>query len=139
MAGNYYLRIKIGDWKKDWNGYYISCADLEVTARDMAKFGLLYLNRGEYRGQQIIRSGWVNESLQKYSDNINSAGIKSSRAARYFYDIGQFIILLHDLDMIIVVTSDPFIGKENHFNAWQYEKSNINLVGKFIKSLPKGN
>jgi CubicO group peptidase (beta-lactamase class C family) len=154
------LNVEIGNWKKDWDGYYIGCADLEVTARDMAKFGLLYLNKGEYEGKQLIPTSWVNESLQKYSDDINSGGIKSGKVARYFYDIGygyqwwsakagdhffnlawghggQFIILLHDLDMIIVVTSDPFYGKENHFNAWQYEKSNINLVGKFIKSLPK--
>ena len=48
---------------------------------------------------------------------------------------GQFIILLHDLNMIIVVTSDPFYGKEKHFDGWQYEKSNINLVGKFIQLL----
>ena len=154
------LDVEVGDWKRDLDGYYIGCADLEVTARDMAKFGLLYLNKGKYGEKQLIPASWVNESLQKYSDDINSGGIKSSRVARYFYDIGygyqwwsakagdhsfnlawghggQFIILLHDLDMIIVVTSDPFYGKENHFNAWQYEKSNINLVGKFIKSLPE--
>ena len=153
------LNIKIGDWSRDWDSYYIGAADLEVTARDMAKFGLLYLNNGKYEGKQIIPASWVNESLQIYSDDINSAGIESSRVARYFYNIGygyqwwfakagdhsfnlawghggQFIILLHDLDMIIVVTSDPFYGKENHFNAWQYEKANINLVGKFIKHLP---
>ena len=49
---------------------------------------------------------------------------------------GQLIILLNDPDTVIVVTADPFYGKENHFNSWKYEKSIINLVGKFIKSLP---
>ena len=152
------LDIKIGNWKKDWDGNYIGCADLEITARDMAKFGHLYLNKGKFEGKQIIPERWVNESLQKYSEEINSGGIESSRVARYFYDIGygyqwwsakvgknsfnlawghggQFIILLHDLNMIIVVTSDPFYGKEKHFDGWQYEKSNINLVGKFIQLL----
>ena len=156
------LGIKVGDWKKDWDGYYIGCADLEVTARDMAKFGFLYLNKGKYNGKQLVPAVWVNESLQRYSEDFSSAGIESGRVGRYFYDIGygyqwwsakvgyhsfnlawghggQFIILLHDLDMIIVVTSDSFYGKENHFNAWQYEKSNINLIGKFIKFLPKDN
>ena len=154
------LNIEIGNWNRDWDGYYIGAADLEVTARDMAKFGLLYLNNGKYEGKQIIPASWVNESLQRYSENFTSAGIESGKVGRYFHDIGygyqwwsakagdhsfnlawghggQFIILLHDLNMIIVVTSDPFYGKENHFNAWQYEKSNINLVGKFIKSLPE--
>ena len=152
------MDIKIGNWKKDWDGNYIGAADLEFTARDMAKFGLLYLNNGNFEGKQIIPESWVNESLQKYSNNINSGGIESSRVARYFYNIGygyqwwsakagnhsfnlawghggQFIILLQDLNMIIVVTSDPFWGKEKHFDAWQYEKANMNLVGKFIKFL----
>ena len=153
------LNIEVGNWKKDWDGYYIGCSDLEITARDMAKFGLLYLNKGKYEGKQLVPAEWVNKSLQRYSEDINSAGIESGKVGRYFYDIGygyqwwsaavgkihfnfawghggQLIILVNELNMVIVVTADPFYGKENHFNAWQYEKANINLVGKFIKSLP---
>ena len=48
---------------------------------------------------------------------------------------GQLIVLLHDLDMVIVVTSDPFYLLHND-EAWKYEQSNFNLVGKFIESLP---
>ena len=154
------LSVKLGDWAQDLDGYYIGCGDIQFTARDMAKFGLLYLNEGKYEGEQLIPAGWVNESLQSYSSDINSGGIKSGRAGRYLHDIGygyqwwsakvgehsfnlawghggQFIILLDELNMIIVTTADPFYGKKNHFNAWQHEKSIINLVGKFIKSLPK--
>ena len=153
------LNVKLGAWNRDLDGYYIGSGDIQFTARDMAKFGFLYLNKGKYEGKQLIPASWINESLQRYSEDINSAGIESEKVGRYFYDIsygyqwwsakvgdhsfnlawghgGQFIILLHDLDMIIVVTSDPFYGKEKHFDAWQYEKSNINLVGKFIKYLP---
>ena len=44
-----------------------------VSARDMAKFGLLYLNDGNYEGQQIIPVAWVNDSLQRYSDFVSLA------------------------------------------------------------------
>ena len=154
------LNVKLGDWPRDIDGYYIGSGDIQFTARDLAKLGLLYLNEGEYEGKQLIPASWIKESLQRYSEDINSAGIKSSRVARYFHNIGygyqwwsatagehrfnlawghggQFIILLDDLNMIIVTTADPFYGKKNHFNAWQYEKSVINLVGKFIKYLPR--
>ena len=50
---------------------------------------------------------------------------------------GQLIILLDEFDMIIVVTADSFWGKDLHWQAWKHEQANINLVGKFIKSLPK--
>jgi CubicO group peptidase (beta-lactamase class C family) len=154
------LDVKVGDWNRDLDGYYIGCGDIQFTARDMAKFGLLYLNEGSYKGKQVISANWVRESLQKYSENINSAGIKSSRVGRYFRDIGygyqwwsarvgdhhfnfawghggQLIVLLDGLDMVIVVTADPFYGKDEHWQSWKYEKANLNLVGKFIKSLPK--
>ena len=153
------LNVKLGDWNKDRDGYYIGSGDIQFTARDMAKFGLLYLNKGECNGKQIIPSDWVKASLQSYSENVNTAGIVSGRVGRYFHDIGygyqwwnatvgshhfnfawghggQLIILLNDMDMIVVVTADPFYGKEKHFNSWKYEKSIINVAGKFIKSLP---
>lgn len=153
------LNIKIGDWNRDFDGYYIGSGDIELFARDMAKFGLLYLNDGKYNDEQIISSKWVKDSFQKYSHEINSAGVKSSKVGRYFHDLsygyqwwfakvgnyefnfawghgGQLIVLIDDLDMVIVTTADCFYGKENHWNAWKHEKSIINLVGKFINSLP---
>jgi CubicO group peptidase (beta-lactamase class C family) len=153
------LNVKLGDWTRDIDGYYIGSGDIQFTARDMAKFGLLYLNEGEYNGQKLIPAEWVRESLQRYSENVNTAGIVSGRVGRYFKDIGygyqwwsasagnhrfnfawghggQLIILLKDLDMVIVTTADPFYGKKKHFDSWKYEKSIINLVGKFIKYLP---
>jgi len=156
------LDVKVGDWNRDLDGYYIGCGDIQFRARDMAKFGLFYLNEGKYNGEQLISADWVKQSLTSYSDNVNTAGVTSGKVGRYFYDIGygyqwwsatvgshhfnfawghggQLIILLNDLDMVIVVTADPFYGKEKHWNAWKYEKSNINLVGKFIKSLPENN
>lgn len=155
------LDVNVGDWNQDVNGYYIGCGDIQFTARDMAKFGLLYLNDGEYEGNQIIPSDWISKSLESYSDDIDTAGIKSGRVGRYLHDIGygyqwwsatvdghhinfawghggQLIILLDKLGMVIVVTADPFWGKDLHWQAWKHEQANINLVGKFIKSLPKG-
>jgi hypothetical protein len=38
--------------------------------------------------------------------------------------------------MVVVVTADPFYGKEAHWNSWKYEKANIELVADFINSLP---
>jgi len=43
--------------------------------------------------------------------------------------------LLDELDMVIVVTSDPFYLQHDD-ESWKHEKANINLVGKFINSLP---
>ena len=38
-----------------------------MSARDLARFGLLYLDRGRWNGAQIVPSGWVAESTRAYS------------------------------------------------------------------------
>lgn len=38
-----------------------------LRPRDMAKFGLLYLNNGNWNGKQIISKDWVQQSLTKHS------------------------------------------------------------------------
>ena len=64
----------------------------------------------------------------------------SARSGKHEYNMawghgGQLIVLLHDLDMVIVVTADPFFGRSDA-TTWKHEKNNINLVADFIASLP---
>jgi CubicO group peptidase (beta-lactamase class C family) len=40
---------------------------LNLRPRDLAKFGLLYLNKGNWNGNQIISSDWCAQSLKKHS------------------------------------------------------------------------
>ena len=44
-----------------------------VTARDLARFGQLFLNRGTWNGKQIIPGWWVDESTRKRSQ-VNNFG-----------------------------------------------------------------
>lgn len=60
---------------------YVSGADsvyaaypFRMTARDMARFGLLFLREGDWKGRQIIPRDWVPESTRAYSDAGNSGG-----------------------------------------------------------------
>lgn len=38
-----------------------------ISARDLARFGLLYLRNGQWRGQQIVPAKWIRESWTPYS------------------------------------------------------------------------
>lgn len=46
---------------------------LSLRPRDMAKFGLLYLNKGQWQGKQLISQDWITTSLTKHSvvQNVN--------------------------------------------------------------------
>jgi CubicO group peptidase (beta-lactamase class C family) len=41
---------------------------MRFTARDLARFGWLYLNGGRWRDQQVVPAQWVAESTKTYSD-----------------------------------------------------------------------
>ena len=40
---------------------------MSLTARDMARFGLLYLREGAWRDKQIVPKDWVQRSVTSYS------------------------------------------------------------------------
>jgi CubicO group peptidase (beta-lactamase class C family) len=143
----------VGDWLQGWEGYYIGFADLEITARDMAKFGQLYLDGGQFEGNQIVPADWVHDSLQIYSEdawyfrvgsNWRDSGYGyqwwSIRAGDHRYNLawghgGQQIALLDELDLVVVATADP-LYKQHGDQPWKLEKANLNLVADFIASLP---
>jgi CubicO group peptidase (beta-lactamase class C family) len=154
------IDAEVGDWSQDADSYYYGAHGIPLTARDRAKFGLLYLNDGEYDGNQVISADWVEDSLQRYSDNIDISGWIPGITSRYGYfrDLGygyqwwsaksgdhQFnyasghggnqIILLDELDMVIVTSADRLWGNFGG-DAWEKERAIIDMVGKFIKSLP---
>jgi len=68
-----YLREKIWEpvgmqddaqWLIDGRGVELSLGGLNVTLRDMAKFGQLFLQKGEWNGRQILPASWVDRSTR---------------------------------------------------------------------------
>lgn len=149
------LGVEVGDnWNRDLDGYYIGGGDIQFTARDMTRFGQLYLNGGEYEGKRIIPADWVHDSLQTYTVNefevtkigrFTDIGYGyqwwSAKAGNHLVNFawghgGQLIVLEDKLDMVVVVTANPFYGKDAHWDAWKYEKAIIEMVSDFIYALP---
>jgi CubicO group peptidase (beta-lactamase class C family) len=147
------LGVEAGEWGQDAEGHNNGCGDLHLSARDAAKFGLLYLNEGEYKGNQVIPTDWVRDSLQTYS--VNEAFV---RKVGKFRDIGygyqwwsattgehhvnfawghggQLIVLVDEFDLVIVTTSYPFWLEHNE-QSWKHEKAIITMVSEFVNSLP---
>jgi len=47
---------------------------IRMTARDMARFGLLFMRRGMWHGKAVVPPEWVDESTKSYSDAGSSGG-----------------------------------------------------------------
>jgi CubicO group peptidase (beta-lactamase class C family) len=56
------LQIENYKWSVDTEGYLHGESGLWLTARDMAKIGLLYLRRGQWQGKQIVSEAFVQDS-----------------------------------------------------------------------------
>ncbi len=57
------IGIKKFNWMKDGNGVVNGGAGLELKARDLARFGLLYMQNGQWCNKQVISESWINKSL----------------------------------------------------------------------------
>jgi len=55
------LGITNYEWPTN-DGYNIGGSQLRLRARDMAKMGMLFVNKGESNGQQIVPFDWVQQS-----------------------------------------------------------------------------
>jgi len=120
------LGIKNPDWETDPEGNSTGGWGLRVRTEDMAKFGQLYLQKGQWNGQQLIPESWVEEATNvKIMQNPGLSAAERagsdweqgycykfwrSRHNSYRADgaYGQFILVLPDLDAVIVMTAEAF-------------------------------
>jgi len=119
------LDIQVSDWKVGPQAHALGGTGLYLTARDMAKFGQLYLDNGTFGDQQILPDEWAAESLAEQAQVFPPAHISYGylwwrRAGNpatedYFFASGtggQFIFLLPKHDLMVVVVSDPDVPAE---------------------------
>jgi CubicO group peptidase (beta-lactamase class C family) len=102
-------------WPRDPQGYHFGFGGLRLPARDLAKFGYLYLNGGRWDRTQVVPADYVAASTRPQSEPggpgdygyqwwvTNETGPGSFRAQGYG---GQLIQVIPELDLVVVVTSD---------------------------------
>jgi CubicO group peptidase (beta-lactamase class C family) len=111
------LGITDVQWSKDNKGIYLGGAELFLRPRDMAKFGLLYLNKGVWNGQQVVPKEWVEESTSPQLSIGPDLHYPMAIKYGYWWWIpaqgyqargynGQYIIVRPDLKMVVAVTSE---------------------------------
>ena len=96
-----------------------------MSARDMARFGYLYLRNGKWKNDQIVPSDWIAKGTQTISDQLGDFGGKGTYGLLWWVEDQEFpsdifyasgsgghrIIVIPDRDMIIVHRTDTFEGK----------------------------
>ncbi len=99
-----------------------------MSARDLARFGQLYLQLGEWRGKRIVPEGWVRESTTGVSE-AGDRNIASDDALRYGYlwwvidpyrgqrifyaagTYGQRVIVVPALKAVLVLQANSYLAE----------------------------
>jgi CubicO group peptidase (beta-lactamase class C family) len=116
------LNIEKYSWLTDSDGYLRGEIGLSLTARDMAKIGLLYLDHGRWGDAQIVSEQYVRDSTSRHNDGgppVNAAygyqwWISQTHAnLDAFFASGhksQLIYVVPERDLVAAVSADSIPG-----------------------------
>jgi CubicO group peptidase (beta-lactamase class C family) len=114
-----------GSWSLDSKGDGFEKMESGINARaiDFAKFGRLYLNRGNWNGRQVVPAGWVEESIRLDTTTDPAdfyqyfwwVDVVEPERGRFIArgNFGQFIYVVPDKNLVIVR-----FGEDWGYNRW---------------------
>jgi CubicO group peptidase (beta-lactamase class C family) len=123
------LQMNCGFWRSV-DGYYCGGDETYFTARDIARFGSLYLNNGKANGRQVVDSLWIRKSLANYAKKSQSfRGLDCYEETGYGFSWwtfrlnnraifaargkgGQYILLMPHKNVLIVVLQEWNLQKD---------------------------
>jgi CubicO group peptidase (beta-lactamase class C family) len=85
-----------------------------LSARDLARFGYLVLRDGNWNGNRLVPSNWIQQSTRAYTENardgagygylwwINGFGLPVKNVYA-LGALGKFLILIPDRDLVVVL------------------------------------
>jgi len=112
-------------FETDASGTFVGSSYIYATMRDYVRFGLLYLNKGNWLGKQVLPEGWTDSAMKpangsggKYGSFfwLNQSGDYPGVPKDLFmcrgHD-GQFIYIIPSLQLVVVRTG---FSKKEDFN-----------------------
>ncbi|GGK94432.1 hypothetical protein GCM10010844_11170 [Deinococcus radiotolerans] len=114
------LGIQGGRWASNPRGVNLGGWGLHLRTEDVARFGQLLLNRGEWQGQALLPAWWVDAAScaqvppgtapgDEHSDWAQGYGYQLWRCRHGAYRadgaFGQFCVVMPEQDMVLAVTA----------------------------------
>ena len=113
------LGIAHPTWETSPQGISTGGFGLSIRTEDIARFGQLYLQKGEWNGKPLVPASWVEAATARQTSNgsypksdwdqgygyqfYGSRHASAHRGDRYAF--GQYCIVLPDQDAVIAITS----------------------------------
>ena len=132
------LGIEGEDWETDARGINTGGWGLRLKTEDMAKFGELFLQKGNWNGKQILPAAWIEEAttakILQNPDAPQSTRDSSDWMQGYCYQMwrcrneayrgdgafGQYIIVMPKKDAVIAITAETADMQDEINLIWKY-------------------
>lgn len=119
-----YLQLKIFNdmhitdvaWEISPEGYNTGGWGLHIQPESLAKFGILLINNGNWNGKQLIPTQWVKEmtssQMKTNGDDYCYQTWRCDYLGAFRADgaLGQYILMIPDKDMVVVITECTMIN-----------------------------
>ena len=129
------------EWKRFDNGVIYAGGEQMLSSREMLKFGITYLNNGEWNSQQVIPEEWVSMSAVPYGNNLrirvpgSDGGRKGYGYSWWTWETkhngeqlktyyaggwgGQRLFVISELDTVVVMTGGNYTSKTHTFTIME--------------------
>lgn len=128
------MNITKVDWQESPDGISTGGWGLRLQSESLAKFGILMLNKGLWSNRQLVPAQWIADASTKQVDSsygaINPTPTDGNQG--YGYQIrcckypgafradgayGQFVVMIPDKDIVVVINSNCIGYTDNELNA----------------------
>ena len=113
------MNIKEVAWEISPEGIHTGGWGLHIQSESLAKFGLLLLNQGKWKGKQLLSSSWIKQMTSKQME----AGDEDYGYQMWLCDypgavradgaLGQYVLIMPKEDMVVVITECTLINGRN--------------------------
>ena len=108
--------MRSATWVRSPEGINAGAYGLSVRTEDIAKMGLLYLQKGQWNGKQLIPAAWVAEATARQTSNGSSPTSDWDQGYGYQFwqsrhgfrgdgAFGQYMLILPEYDAVVAITS----------------------------------
>jgi CubicO group peptidase (beta-lactamase class C family) len=121
------LGISSWRWEHDTRGYPFGGHGLELRTEDMAKLGVLFLNRGRWGNRQVLPAEWINSATNAQRQGTSNWGPVERVSYGYLWWLagvgesdlymalgwgGQFVICVPALDLVVATNASWLLEAE---------------------------
>jgi len=118
-------------WPESKDGHTVGATDLVLATSDLARFGQFLLQRGQWKGRQLVSSAWIDNASRP---QINTRSSRPDCALGYGYGFwlcrygayradgkkGQFVVVLPRQDAVVAINSDQEKPYPILYAVWEY-------------------